>query len=461
MFLKNPKLLLKSSSFRLITSYTIFFILCSLAINLYAYTVISSFIHGQSRKEIEEDINELAKVYQGGGLEALHQDVFEDEEETFLIRLIGSNYIPLISRIPKDWSTSSVQQLEKTGYLKDNEWKVLRGGDGENEFEITSLRMSDGTTLQLGQNIEEREDLLRRISKVYLIAIIPIILFAYVGGVFIADRALNPIRQLINTLNSIVASGKIDVRVPVNQTDKLHEELITLFNSMLEKIEALMNGMRNVLDNVAHDLRTPMTRLRGTAEMAIQSEEKGDVLREALSDCIEESERILIMLNTLMDISEAETGAMKLDPEEMNVAPLIDDIVELYGYTAEEKGVSVYTGFPKELYITADRNWVRQVLANLLDNAIKYTPTGGRIDIEAVRREQEVIITVKDTGVGISQDELNKVWERLYRGDESRSQRGLGLGLSLVNAIVGAHRGYVRVSSEPGAGSVFTVSLPV
>jgi signal transduction histidine kinase len=167
------------------------------------------------------------------------------------------------------------------------------------------------------------------------------------------------------------------------------------------------------------------------------------------------------MLNTLMDISEAETGAMKLDPEEINVAPLIDDIVELYGYTAEEKGVSVYTGFPKELYLTADRNWVRQVLANLLDNAIKYTPTGGRIDIEACRREQEVIITVKDTGVGISQEELDKIWERLYRGDKSRSQRGLGLGLSLVNAIVGAHRGYVQVSSEPGAGSVFTVSLPV
>jgi len=461
MFLENPKLLLKSSGFRLITWYTIFFIITSLAINVYAYTVISSFIHAQSRKEIQEDINDLAKVYQGGGLEALHQDVFEDEDESFLIRLIGSNYIPIISRIPKDWSTLSVQQLEKSGYPKDKEWKVLKGGDGENEIEITSRRMSDGTTLQLGQKIEEREDLLRRIRKVYLIAIIPIILFAYVGGVFIADRALNPIRQLINTLNSIVASGKIDVRVPVNRTDKLHEELITLFNSMLQKIEALMNGMRNVLDNVAHDLRTPMTRLRGTAEMALHSEQNGGVLREALSDCIEESERILIMLNTLMDISEAETGAMKLDPEEMNVAPLIDDIVDLYGYTAEEKGVSVYTGFPEELYLTADRNWVRQVLANLLDNAIKYTPTGGRIDIEACRREQEVIITVKDTGVGISQEELDKIWERLYRGDESRSQRGLGLGLSLVNAIVGAHRGHVRVSSEPGAGSVFTVSLPV
>ncbi|HZX14029.1 MAG TPA: HAMP domain-containing sensor histidine kinase [Thermodesulfobacteriota bacterium] len=461
MFLKNPRLLLKSSSFRLITWYTILFVLSSLAINIYAYTVISSFIYEQSRKEIEDEMGEFVEIYRGNGLAALRKDVFEDEDNPFLVRLIGNQDNTLILRIPKDWSGFNIEQLEKSDYPKNREWKYLKGGDNENEFEITSLSMSDGSTLQLGHKIIEREDLFRRIRKVYIIAIIPVILFGYLGGIFVADRALNPIRQLINTLNSIVASGKIDVRVPLYQTDKLHEELISLFNSMLEKIEALMNGMRNVLDNVAHDLRTPMTRLRGTAEMALQSEQNTDVLREALSDCIEESERILIMLNTLMDISEAETGAMKLEPEEMNVAPVIEDVVELYGYVAEEKGVSVYTGFPKELYLTADRNWVRQVLANLLDNAIKYTPTGGRIDIEACRREQEVVITVKDTGIGISHEELDKIWERLYRGDKSRSQRGLGLGLSLVNAIVGAHRGYVQVSSEPGAGSVFTVYLPV
>jgi signal transduction histidine kinase len=432
-------------------------------INIYAYTIISSFIYGQSRKEIEEDIVELGELYQEDGLEVLREDVFEDEEDPFLVHLVGNQGNVLISRIPEDWSEAgfNIEQLEESGYSKDKEWKYLRGRNNENRFEIRSLSMSDGSTLQFGQQVNERENLLRRIRKVYLIAIVPIILFAYLGGIFVADRALNPIRQLINTLNSIVSSGKIDVRVPVHQTDKLHGELISLFNTMLEKIEALMKGMRNVLDNVAHDLRTPMTRLRGTAEMALQTEEGAGVLREALSDCVEESERILIMLNTLMDVSEAETGAMKLDTEEMNVAPLIEDIVGLYGYVAEEKGVSVHTGFPEELYLKADRNWVRQVLANLIDNAIKYTPAGGRVDIEACRKEQEVVITVKDTGVGIPDEELDRIWDRLYRGDRSRSQRGLGLGLSLVKAIVGAHRGYVEVSSVPGAGSVFTVYLPV
>jgi signal transduction histidine kinase len=460
MFLRNYRLLLKSSSFRLITWYTVLFVLSSLVINIYIYTVISSFVYEQSRKEIEEDIVELGEIYQEDGIEGIEDDV--DDDEPFLIHLTGSKGNRVFLHIPEDWSEAGfdIEQVEESVYTKDKEWRYLRGG-GENEYEIMSLSTSDGSRLEFGQQINERENLLRRIRNVYLVAIVPIILFAYLGGIFVADRALNPVRQLINTLNSIVGSGKVDVRVPAGQTDKLYRELILLFNTMLEKIEALMNGMRNVLDNVAHDLRTPMTRLRGTAEMALESEEGGVVLREALEGCVEESERILIMLNTLMDVSEAETGAMKLEEEQMNVAPLIEDVVELYSYVAEEKGVSVHTGFPKELYLRGDRNWIRQVLANLLDNAIKYTPSGGRIDIEAFRREQDVAITVKDTGVGISAEELDKIWERLYRGDKSRSQRGLGLGLSLVKAIVGAHRGYVEVTSEPGAGSVFSVYLPV
>lgn len=457
MFLKNPKLLFKSSGFRLMTWYTVLFVLSSLVINIYIYTVISSFIYEQSRSEIEEDLYDLAEIYQTGGVEAFELEVFEDEEDPFLVRLSMRQEDADILRVPGGWEDFDERELEKdTG---PGEYVYVREGE-DDAYEITSLTLVDGSVLQIGQTIAEREDLLRRIRNHYLFATIPIILIAYIGGLLIADRALNPIRQLINTLNSIVSKAKLDMRVPVRREDRLNDELISLFNTMLDKIETLMNGMRSVLDNVAHDLRTPMTRLRGTAEMALASGGDEDALREALSDCIEESERILIMLNTLMDVSEAETGAMSLNLEVINVAPVIDDVVDLYGYVAEEKGVSVHAGFPQELYLTADRSRIRQVLANLLDNAIKYTPSGGRIDIEASRGDKEVEITIKDTGIGISEDELDNIWDRLYRGDKSRSQRGLGLGLSLVRAIVGAHRGRVEVSSKPGLGSIFSVHLP-
>ncbi len=459
MFLKNPRLLLKSNSFRLITWYTVIFVLSSLVINIYAYTVISSFIDEQSRREIRGDLRDLAEIYQEDGLEGFRKEVFEDPDDPYLVRLTGSAGNTIVLRTPKDWPEEEKEQLEHSTDPKNGEWRILGAGkDGESE--IISLRMPDGSIIQLGQPIAEREDLLNKIRRVYIIAILPIILLAYLGGLFLADRALNPIRQLINTLNSIVSNAKVDMRVPEDRTDKLNEELILLFNTMLDKIEALIDGMRNVLDNVAHDLRTPMTRLRGTAEIALQSGDDTEALREALGDCIEESDRILIMLNTLMDVSEAETGAMKLNLEEMNVAPLIDDVVDLYGYVAEDKGVTVHTGLPEELYLKADRSRLRQVMANLLDNAIKYTPAGGRIEIEASRREKEIEIIVKDTGIGISDEELDNIWDRLYRGDKSRSERGLGLGLSLVKAIIRAHRGHVEVSSKPGSGSVFSVYLP-
>jgi signal transduction histidine kinase len=277
---------------------------------------------------------------------------------------------------------------------------------------------------------------------------------------FLASRTLRPIRSLIETLRSIIETGKMEVRAPTHQTGDELDVLATLFNVLLGKINILITGMQRSLDNVAHDLRTPLMRLRGIAETALRSEQTREGSREALMDSLEESERIVSMLNTLMDISEADAGTMKLHLEEVDLLDLIEDVVRLYQHVAEERGIRIHTSCARGLYLTVDLNRMRQALANLLDNAIKYTRPGGRVDIEARSRQYEIVIMVSDRGMGISHEELPKIWDRLYRGDKSRSEHGLGLGLSLVKAIVQAHKGHVDVSSISGVGSSFYIYLP-
>jgi signal transduction histidine kinase len=466
MYLKPLNRVRKTLGFRLTAWYSGLFTLSTLALFGTAYVLLSSSLQRRDREAIHLKLKEYAAEYQLGGREAIERklafETLQMGKARFFVRVAGPDNRTLFCTSAKPWKDFDVAQLEKISVSAATPWVYVPSteADEDDVLEIASVPLADGSLLQVGTSTEGREDLLEQFGGAFAGVMIPVVVIGLAGGSFLAFRALRPLRGFITSLQSIVTTGNLTARVPVADTGDELDELSILFNGLLAKIGLLIAGMQNSLDNVAHDLRTPMTRLRGIAEMALQAEKKEDLLREALVTCVEESERILAMVNTLMDISEAETGAMRLDLQTVQVSALLEQVVELYRYVAEDKAITLSVSVLPELSLTVDRNRMLQVLTNLLDNAIKYTPRGGNVEVAASSLGHQVMITVTDTGIGIPPEELAKIWDRLYRGDKSRSQRGLGLGLSLVKAIVQAHQGQVEVSNEIGQGTQFALHLP-
>lgn len=454
----------KTLGFRLTLWYSSLFILSSTILFGAAFFLVSSSIREYDYQIVQTKTDEYALMDHTDGLSALmHRIRLEEEnnlESGIFVRLSDSQNKTLLSIIPHQWKDLNVKKLEAISVsFSGEQWRTSVPRDRGDAFVLIGRRLSDGSILQVGKRPEKRGKLLESFSTIFAGILIPVVLIGIGGGLFLTFSALRPIRDLIHTVRCI-DDGKMDARVPSSQTGDELEELVQLFNRMLGRIETLINGMREALDNVAHDLRTPITRLRSVIETALQSEAGEEHLREALMDTAEEAERINTALGTLMDISEAEKGIMNLKLEKTDIVSLIREVVELYQYVAEDKGVTVATSLPDTLYAWMDSNRIRQVLANLVDNAVKFTPTGGRIEVGASFADTGVMIRVVDTGIGISAQDLPRIFDRLFRGEKSRSHYGLGLGLSMVQAVVRAHQGSIDVESHAGKGSIFRVFLP-
>lgn len=463
MPLRSLKGFRKSIGFRLALWYSGIFILSSLLLFSLAFFHFSSSLKQQDKDAIQLKLKELSSLFQEGGMASLEKEVTVEKkfekQSPFFIRLADKRNKTLFLIFPYQWADFDIKQLERPDSITASEWIRLPIRYTKHNMEIASAKLPNGYLLQTGRSTERRERTLMHFRKIFVAIIIPLIIVGVVGGTFLGFRALKPIRNLIDTIRS-VSTGRMDSRVPSTHTGDELDLLIGFFNGMLEKIETLIVAMKGSLDNIAHDLRTPMTRLRGMAERALQSGQNPGEYKEALVGCIEESVHIQTILKTLMDISEAETGAMKLNLEEVSFSVIAGRVLDMYGFVAEEKAIQIHISIPDEFRVNADPSRLGQVLANLLDNAVKYTPKKGHIYLEAKQTSSENIITIKDTGIGISQQELPKIWDRLYRGDQSRPKRGLGLGLSLVKAVVNAHKGRVDVFSEPGKGSSFNIYFP-
>ncbi len=336
-------------------------------------------------------------------------------------------------------------------------WISLDDVKKSGAWTIASRELDNGLIVQAGMECTSYVDLYSQVRFNGFMAVVVAFFVACGVAYFCLMRSTKPLREAEEAVARIVtmeSSGLLDVQQESDVTG-----LYVLLNDLISQNRQLVKEMQGSLDNVAHDLRTPMTRLRSVAEYGLQ-QNSNERLAEALSDCLEESERVLSMLGIMMSVAEAESGTMQLHKEAVKLIDTIKDIINLYEYVADEKNITMEMDIDSDIFIAADKTRISQVWANIVDNAIKYGKEGGYVRIYAESDESFVSILIEDNGMGISANELHKIWERLFRGDRSRSQQGLGLGLNYVRAVVEAHGGEVFVNSRLGEGACFKVKLP-
>ena len=442
--------LIRASSFRLTLLYTGIFCASALALLGFIYWSTVAVIEQQSIETIEAEIRGLAEQYNEQGLVRLIEIIEErsgaegDDDNIYL--LTDPGLVPLtgnLSNWPKntedsgDWLRLTFSKREQDGLVP-------------HEVRARSFILPGGYRLLVGRDMHEK----RRFRAIVVAALVwslgGTLVLALTGGLLVSRRMLSRVDQVSRTARQIM-DGDLSRRMAQNGSGDEFDRLADSLNAMLDRIERLMVGMRLSTDSIAHDLRSPLTRLKSRIELALRNPPEVHRDREALANVLSQTDAALAVFDSLLRIATAEAGMDAVDFRSFDLAVLAQDVTELYRPLAEEKGIELKLSAEPPAEIQGQHELMAQAIANVLDNAVKFTPAGGRISVVVGRQNGAVVLTIADSGPGIPQADRQKALERFVKLDGSRTGPGTGLGLSLVAAVAKLHGAVLRLGgNDPG-----------
>jgi len=453
-------------AFRLTLWYAGIFAIFSTVAFLLFYTLITSVLQERIDQDLLGQTQRFSALLATEGVEAVNSNAVIEAQaagvKKVFFRLLNLNGQAFSSSNMSYWKDIAVDgnAIEQLLRSQTPVIETIAIPNRSEEVRILYAMISPTIIAQVGQAMESQTRFVEAFKKVFFATMSLLLLVAAAVGWFMARRAVSGVEAVTRTARKI-SEGSLQERVPVKPTGDEIDQLATTFNQMLDRIQALVTEIKEMNDNIAHDLRSPIARIRGLAEVTLTTGKSPADFEVMTASTIEECDRLLDMINTMLAISKTEAGVEKLSHDKVDIATLIGNACELFEALAEEKNVALRCHAPEKTMVLGDARMLQRMLANLLDNAVKYTPPGGAVEISLSESEKkDVTIAIRDTGIGISEADLAHVFERFYRCDRSRSQPGTGLGLSLARAIARAHGGDITVMSTLDQGSTFTITLP-
>ena len=446
--------LLRTNAFRLAALYMALFAASVLTLLVFIYFSTADFVERQTEETIGAEITGLQEQYREHGLlgliEAINSRTAAERGEPTLYLLAD----PRLKRIAGNLASWPQTTPIKSGWVRFSV-ELNRQGQPVTYDALASVFVLNGDyRLLVGRDLRDAVTFRARVEQTLFVAALLTLALGLGGGLFMTRNVLRRI-EAVNRTSARIIEGDLSERVPLTGSGDEFYQLAANLNAMLDRIERLMAGMRQVTDNIAHDLRTPLSRLRARLEVTLLERPDANRYAEALSETIAEADQLLGTFNALLSIAEAEAGSRRETMAVVELAEIARSVAELYEPVADDKGLVLTVAIDDELPVHGDRHLLSQAIANLLDNALKYTPAGV-VALSARRNGDIARVEVADSGPGVPPDRREAVFDRFVRLEGSRSTPGNGLGLSLVRAVAKLHGGEAWLEdNEPGLKAIF------